>query len=132
VCCEFLCRLFCFISLELPLNDTFVPKMFCGPEIENLSPKLDERRQRINFDKRFEWSFPPPGQSTNLKDVGRPDWEGYSSSIERRRKVEVCLTFSSNNYHSNHICRTKIPTTNLSSYGRMLAINYIDCVRGRK
>jgi hypothetical protein len=62
----------------VPLIDT--PKLF---------PVLDTERQRLNILRRFDWSFPPPNETTDLPDVSKPDWEAYSLPVASVRNMNV-------------------------------------------
>ncbi|KAG8853375.1 hypothetical protein FRB96_008165 [Tulasnella sp. 330] len=47
-----------------------------------LFPRLDMARQRINMERRFDWSFPSPEENIGLIDVAQPDWAAYMTRVD--------------------------------------------------
>ncbi|KAG8968024.1 hypothetical protein FRC03_008889 [Tulasnella sp. 419] len=55
---------------------------------EELFPKLDPDRQRMNIERRLDWILPGEGESTDLSDVAKPDWVAYEIEMIRLKRRE--------------------------------------------
>lgn len=60
------------------------------PPLNGLFPRLDLDRQRLNMERRFDWSYPPPEENIALRDIGQPDWIAYLEKLKELEADEVC------------------------------------------
>ncbi|KAG8888829.1 hypothetical protein FRB98_006725 [Tulasnella sp. 332] len=62
-----------------------------------LFPRLDMARQRINMERRFDWSFPSPEENIGLIDVAQPDWAAYMTRVDGVLADDMALKGDSSN-----------------------------------
>jgi len=54
---------------------------------DRLLPKLESDRLKLNMAKRFEFTVPPPGEWTNLRDLADPDWASYEEAVSQVKEL---------------------------------------------
>ncbi|KAG9035394.1 hypothetical protein FRB95_011414 [Tulasnella sp. JGI-2019a] len=60
----------------------------CPSGSRGLFPQLDRTRQRLNMERRFDWSLPSPEENIGLNDIAQPDWDAYVIKVEEIKAYE--------------------------------------------